>query len=160
MNIRRVGAWSATVAVATGIAASSCSSKPAEVDTSRTVELIASLKQRSLPGLPDPLTPEKAIEIEKWRTGPGGWFVEKGCFACHDVSVYGIKNPAPVGPDLALAVEDVQARFGMPLEEFFKAPVGTMTIVLSQMIVLSPEEKAVAIEKLKEANRAHKNAKK
>ena len=110
--------------------------------------------------MPDPLTPEKAIEIEKWRTGPGGWFVEKGCFACHDVSVYGIKNAAPVGPDLALAVEDVQARFGMPVEEFFKAPVGTMTIVLSQLIVLTPEEKAIAIEKLKEANRAYKNAQK
>jgi hypothetical protein len=145
----RMSVWAASV-FAAAVFAARCSSGP---DTSATTALIAELKQKSLPGMPDPLTPEKALEIERWRTGPGGWFVQKGCFACHDVSVYGIKSNAGMGPDLAQAVDDVKSRFGMPLEEFLKQPVGTMTVVLTQMIPLTPEEKTVALEKLLEANR-------
>jgi hypothetical protein len=139
--------------VASVTSSSRCSSGEPEIDTSATAALVASLRQRSLPGMPDPLTPEKAVEIEKWRTGPGGFFVQKGCFACHDVSVYGIKSAAPAGPDLAIAVEDVKSRFGMSLEEFFQTPIGTMSVVLSQMLALSPEDKALAIEKMREAHR-------
>jgi hypothetical protein len=135
--------------------AAGCSSGASEgrVDTKATEELVASLKARSLPGLPDPLTPEKAVELEKLRTGPGGFFVQKGCFACHDVSVYGIKSGASVGPDLSIAVDDVRSRFGMSLEDFFAAPVGTMSVVLTQMIPLSPEEKGQAMEHLRAAHR-------
>lgn len=158
MNVRWIGVtalgaiWSVMIA---------CSSEPAkqEVDTAPTVALIASLKAKSLPGLPDPLTPEKALEIEKHRTGPGGFFIEKGCFACHDVSVYGIKSVAAVGPDLSIAVDDVQSRFGMSLDQFFEAPVGTMSVVLTQMVVLTPEEKALAKTKLREAHAEHQRQK-
>jgi len=134
----------------------SCSSgKSSEPDTSATVELVAALKQRSIPGLPDPLTHEKAVEIERMRTGPGGWFVQKGCFACHSVSVYGVTSVTQTGPDLSTAVEDVKSRFGKPIEEFLKEPVGTMTFVLSSYIPLTPEEKAVALQKLREAYAEH-----
>lgn len=158
MNVRWIGvtALGAIWSVMIG-----CSSEPAtpEVNTEPTVALIASLKAKSLPGLPDPLTPEKAIEIEKHRTGPGGFFIEKGCFACHDVSVYGIKSAAAVGPDLSIAVEDVQSRFGMSLDQFFETPVGTMSVVLTQMVVLTPEEKALAKTKLREAYAEHQRRK-
>ena len=47
----------------------------------------------------------------------------------------------------------------MSLEEFLQAPIGTMSVVLSQMIVLSPEEKALALEKLREAHREFESRK-
>lgn len=152
MHVRGIGLMAMGAILAMATACSSGASPEKAIDTAPTVELIASLKARSVPGLPDPLTPEKAVEIEKLRRGPGGFFVQKGCFACHDVSAYGIKSVAAVGPDLSIAVNDVQSRFGMSLEEFFAAPVGTMSVVLSQMIVLSPEEKTLAMEKLRSAN--------
>ncbi|HEX2756892.1 MAG TPA: hypothetical protein VHP60_00160, partial [Thermoanaerobaculia bacterium] len=55
------------------------------------------------------------------------------------------------GPDLSTAVEDVQSRFGRTLDDFLREPTGTMSVVLSRQIVLTPEEKAVAIGKLREA---------
>ena len=155
MNVR----WSGVTALGAILSMLiACSSEP-QTNTDATVALIASLKAKSLPGLPDPLTPEKALELEKQRTGPGGFFIEKGCFACHDVSVYGIKSTAAVGPDLSIAVEDVQSRFGMSLDQFFEAPVGTMSVVLTQMIVLTPEEKAVAKTRLREAHAEHERRK-
>jgi hypothetical protein len=117
----------------------------------RSSELIAALKQRSIPGLPAILTPEQAVEIERARTGPGGWFVETGCFACHNVSVYGVKSYSQIGPDLSTAVEDVKSRFGKNLDEFWREPAGTMMMVRSQMIKLSPDEEALALQKLKAA---------
>jgi len=154
MHVRWIGVAALGAILSVLIA---CSAGPGkdEINTAPTVALIASLKAKSLPGLPDPLTPEKALEIEKHRTGPGGFFIEKGCFACHDVSVYGIKSAAAVGPDLSIAVDDVQARFGLSLDQFFEAPVGTMSVVLTQMIVLTPEEKATAKTKLREAHAAY-----
>lgn len=86
----------------------------------------------------------------------GAWFVETGCSQCHAVSVYGVQPQAQIGPDLALAAEDVQTRFGVTLEEFFENPSGTMALVLSSQIQLSPEQKKVAIEKLHKAFEAHK----
>lgn len=88
----------------------------------------------------------------------GQWFVETGCSQCHAVSVYGVKPPAEIGPDLALAVEDVQTRFGVSLEEFLENPSGTMALVLSSQIQLTPEQKKVALEKLHQAFEAHKAA--
>jgi hypothetical protein len=46
----------------------------------------------------------------------------------------------------------VKARFGVPLEEFLASPSGTMAIVLSTQIQLTPEQKQIAIGKLKEAH--------
>ena len=88
----------------------------------------------------------------------GEWFVKTGCAKCHSVSVYGVKPEAEIGPDLAIAVEDVQTRFGVELEEFFDNPSGTMALVLSSQIQLTDEEKKVAIRKLHEAFEAHQKA--
>src|SRR5690349_15307780 len=44
------------------------------------------------------------------ESGPGGWFVKTGCVKCHSVSVYDLKSETNIGPDLAIAAEDVKAR--------------------------------------------------
>ena len=85
------------------------------------------------------------------RTGPGAWFVQTGCFVCHSISVLGVKSPAQIGPDLSNAVEDVQSRFGRTIDDFLREPTGTMAVVLSRQIVLTPEQKAIAVTKLREA---------
>ena len=96
-------------------------------------------------------TPEELAAEERMRTGPGGWFVQTGCFVCHSISVFGVKSPAQIGPDLSNAVEDVQSRFGRTIDDFLREPTGTMSVVLSRQIILTPEQKAVAIEKLRAA---------
>ena len=85
------------------------------------------------------------------KTGPGGWFVQTGCFVCHSISALGVKSPAQIGPDLSTAVEDVQSRFGVTLDDFLANPTGTMSVVLSRQIILTPEQKQVAVQKLREA---------
>lgn len=117
----------------------------------RSQELVTALKKQNIPALPDTLTDEQAKSIDVARSGPGGWFVERGCFACHSVSVYGINAASQMGPDLSNAVADVQSRFGKTIDEFWAEPVGTMMMVRSGMIKLSPEEQAVGLEKLKAA---------
>ena len=92
-------------------------------------------------------------------TGPGAWFVKTGCFVCHNVTSLGVKSPAQIGPDLSTAVEDVQSRFGRTLDDFLREPTGTMAVVLSRQIILSPEEKAVAVGKLREAYAEHEKQK-
>jgi cbb3-type cytochrome oxidase cytochrome c subunit len=111
------------------------------------------LPAQYLAGAPrtDTPTPEQAAAEERMRTGPGGWFVQTGCFVCHSISVLGVKSPAQIGPDLSNAVEDVQSRFGRTIDDFLREPTGTMSVVLSRQIILSPEQKAVAIGKLREA---------
>jgi len=79
---------------------------------------------------------------------PGAWFFQKGCTACHSISVYNHQSPSAIGPDLALAVEDTPRRFGRPVEDFLKAPVGTMALVLSSRIHLTDEERDEAIHQL------------
>ena len=37
------------------------------------------------------------------------------------------------------------------MDDFLKAPTGTMAVVLSRQIILSPEERVVAVQKLREA---------
>jgi cytochrome c2 len=101
--------------------------------------------------LVDKPTPEEAAAEERMRTGPGGWFVQTGCFVCHSISSLGIKSPAQIGPDLSNAVEDVQSRFGRTIDDFLRAPTGTMSVVLSRQIILTPEQKTTAIAKLREA---------
>jgi cytochrome c2 len=96
-------------------------------------------------------TPEQAAEEERMRTGPGAWFVETGCATCHSIQVYGVRAPAQIGPDLSNAVEDVQSRFGRTIDDFLREPTGTMSVVLSRQIILTPEQKAIAVQKLREA---------
>jgi cytochrome c551/c552 len=111
-----------------------------------------------VPGLPrtDPQTPEEKEQERRMQEGPGAWFVKTGCFVCHSISVYGVVSPAQIGPDLSTAVEDVQTRFGRTLDDFLREPTGTMSVVLSRQIVLSPEEKAFAVQKLHEAFAEHR----
>jgi len=106
-----------------------------------------------VPGTPhtDPQTIEEKSAEAAMKTGPGAWFVKTGCFVCHSVAALGVKSPAQIGPDLSTAVDDVQSRFGRTVDDFLAAPTGTMSVVLSRQIILTPAEKAVAIEKLREA---------
>lgn len=96
-------------------------------------------------------TPEELAKEKQMETGEGAFFVKKTCFICHSVSTLGIESATNIGPDLANAAADVQARFGRTLEDFLAAPTGTMAVVLSTQIHLTPEERAEAISKLKAA---------
>jgi cytochrome c2 len=106
-----------------------------------------------VPSVPrtDPRTPDEVVAEERMKSGPGAWFVSTGCFVCHSIKVFGITSPAQIGPDLSNAVEDVQSRFGRTIDDFLAAPTGTMSVVLSRQIILTPEQKQVAIGKLREA---------
>lgn len=94
-------------------------------------------------------TPEELAKEREMMSGPGAFFVQKTCFICHSVSTLGIESAAKIGPDLADAVADVPRRFGIPLESFLASPTGTMSVVLSTQIRLTPEEKQTVIERLK-----------
>jgi len=120
--------------------------------------LVMSWRRASLPasyvaGTPrsDPQSPEEKKAEEEMKTGPGAWFVQTGCFVCHSIGALGVRSPAQIGPDLSTAVEDVQKRFGKTLDDFIANPTGTMSVVLSRQIILTDEQKAVAIQKLREA---------
>lgn len=80
----------------------------------------------------------------------GSIFERKGCQQCHSISAFGIKSATEVGPDLTNAYDDVQTRFGVKLDEFLAAPTGTMQMVLSSMIKLTPAERDSIIHILKE----------
>jgi hypothetical protein len=123
----------------------------------RKVELPA----RYLAGAPetDPQTPQEIEEEKRMLTGPGAWFVKTGCFICHNVSSLGVKSPAQIGPDLSIAVEDVQARFGRTIDDFLRKPTGTMSVVLTRQIILTPPELEVAIQKVREAYAEHQKQK-
>jgi cytochrome c2 len=128
--------------------------------------LVLSWKRSDLPaaylaGAPrtDTPTPEQAAEEERMRVGPGAWFVQTGCFVCHSISVFGVRSPAQIGPDLSTAVEDVQSRFGRTIDDFLREPTGTMSVVLSRQIVLTPDQKATAVQKLREAFAEHQKLK-
>jgi hypothetical protein len=107
----------------------------------------------------DPQTPEEIQEEKRMLTGPGAWFVKTGCFICHNVSSLGVKSPAQIGPDLSIAVEDVQARFGRTVDDFLRSPTGTMSVVLSRQIILTPAELETAIQKVREAYAEHQKRK-
>jgi cbb3-type cytochrome oxidase cytochrome c subunit len=120
--------------------------------------LVLSWRKSSVPaeflhGAPrtDAVTPEEAETERQMRTGPGAWFVKTGCFVCHSISAFGVRSPAQIGPDLSRAVEDVQARFGKTIDDFLRAPTGTMSVVLSRQIILSPAQKEEAIRMLRSA---------
>lgn len=77
------------------------------------------------------------------------FFTQKGCIQCHSNSTLGIVSPTNKGPDLALAYEDVQKRFGTSLENFLRNPTGTMQTVLTTQIKLTDPEKEKAVRLLK-----------
>jgi cytochrome c551/c552 len=112
---------------------------------------------RYLAGAPrtDPRSAEELAAEEAMKTGPGRWFVDTGCFVCHSVAALGVKSPAQIGPDLSTAVEDTQSRFGLTVDAFLANPTGTMSVVLSRQIILTPEQKQVAVQKLREAFAEH-----
>ena len=106
--------------------------------------------------------PQTVAELEaevRMKSGPGAWFVKTGCFVCHSVKAFGVTSPAQIGPDLSTAVEDVQARLGRTIDDFLREPTGTMSVVLSRQIILSPEDKQVAMAKLREAFAEHQRQK-
>jgi cytochrome c2 len=107
----------------------------------------------------DPQTADEKAREEQMKTGPGAWFVKTGCFVCHSVSALGVKSPAQIGPDLSTAVEDTQSRFGRTVDDFLRAPTGTMAVVLSRQIILSEAQKKEAVEKLREAFAEHQRQK-
>lgn len=85
-------------------------------------------------------------------------FLEKGCPQCHTISALGIKSAAEIGPDLTFAYADVQSRFNVKLEEFLRNPTGTMQVVLSSQITLSPEERDSVVHILKALHEDAKEA--
>ena len=107
----------------------------------------------------DAQTADERRSEEEMRTGPGAWFVKTGCFVCHSVSAFGVKSPAQIGPDLSTAVEDVQSRFGKTIDDFLAAPTGTMSVVLSRQIVLTPDQKQEAVRHLRAAFEEHQRHK-
>jgi len=93
---------------------------------------------------------ERAL-FAKMLTGPGAWFVQTGCYRCHDVAAMDVKSPTPIGPDLSTAAEDTARRFSMPIDAFIRNPVGTMRAVLARQIMLTPEQKEEAVRQLRAA---------
>ena len=110
-----------------------------------------------LPGaiLADKPTPEEKERERMMLEGDGRFFVEKTCFICHDVSSFGIVSATKIGPDLALATDDVQRRFGRTLDDFLHNPSGTMSVVLSRQIHLTPEEVNEAVRLIDRAYEVH-----
>jgi cytochrome c551/c552 len=110
-----------------------------------------------IPGvqLRDVPTQAEAETEQRMLQGEGAFFVKKGCFTCHAVTSLGIDSAAKIGPDLSIAVTDVQSRFGRPLDDFLMNPTGTMSVVLSTQIPLTVEERRQAIELLKLAYQRH-----
>jgi hypothetical protein len=128
--------------------------------------LVMSWRKVELPaayvrGVPrtDPQTPTEIEEERRMLTGPGAWFVKTGCFICHNVTSLGVKSPAQIGPDLSIAVEDVQSRFGRTVDDFLRKPTGTMSVVLARQIILTPEQLETAIQKVREAYAEHQRQK-
>ncbi len=107
----------------------------------------------------DPQSEAEREEERRMKEGPGAWFVKTGCFVCHSIAALGVKSPAQIGPDLSTAVEDTQKRFGRTIDDFLREPTGTMAVVLTRQIVLSTDEKAVAVQKLREAFAEHERQK-
>jgi hypothetical protein len=83
-----------------------------------------------------------AMQPDSVRANPRAQiFLTKGCPQCHKISKLGVVAQIEAGPDLALAYEDVRSRFNTSLDSFLAAPTGTMQIVLSSQIRLSPTER-------------------
>jgi mono/diheme cytochrome c family protein len=124
--------------------------------------LVMSWKRNTVPAhyipgvqLRDVPTPEEVETEQRMLQGEGAFFVKKGCFTCHAVTSLGIESASKIGPDLSIAVVDVQSRFGRTLDDFLMEPTGTMSVVLSTQIPLTTEERQQAIQLLKLAYQRH-----
>jgi len=110
-------------------------------------------------GAADPATAEAAVlspgAPASQAEAASTWLTETGCSRCHAVSSLGVTSVGQMGPDLSTAVEDVPKRFGTSLEQFLDHPKGTMSIVLSSQIVLTPVQRAQALAHLVTAHREH-----
>ena len=85
-------------------------------------------------------------------------FLTKGCPQCHAISAYQVVSPTNAGPDLTQAAADVRSRFNTSLDSFMYQPTGTMQIVLSSMIQLSPAERDSIIKLLRELSHSNTGA--
>lgn len=103
----------------------------------------------------DPQSADEKETERRMKEGPGAWFVKTGCFVCHSISALGVRSPAQIGPDLSTAVEDTQTRFGRTVDDFLREPTGTMAVVLSRQIILTPDQKAEAVRMLRAAFEEH-----
>jgi hypothetical protein len=106
----------------------------------------------------DPQPQEERRLAAEMEQGPGGWFVKTGCYTCHPVSVFGVKSPTPIGPDLSTAADDAERRFSRPIDVFVRNPVGTMKAVFARQFMLSPAQKDEAIRQLRAAYAAYEAA--
>jgi hypothetical protein len=106
----------------------------------------------------DPQPEEEQRLAAEMQKGPGGWFVRTGCYTCHPVSVFGVKSPTPIGPDLSTAAADAERRFSLPIDAFVRNPVGTMKAVFARQFMLSPAQKDEAIRELRAAYSAYEAA--
>lgn len=86
--------------------------------------------------------PLVAMQSEAARHDPRAQiFLTKGCPQCHPITKLQIVSPTSVGPDLSIAFNDVRQRFSTSLDSFLASPTGTMQIVFSAQIKLSPAER-------------------
>lgn len=131
--------------------------------------LMLSWKQKALPrqyylqalqALADVPTPEELERERRMREGEGAFFVDKGCFVCHSVSVFGVESAAAIGPDLSEAAENVPRKVGKTIDQFFLEPIGTMSAVLGGQVFLTDAEKRRVVELLKLANEKAKKQEK
>jgi cbb3-type cytochrome oxidase cytochrome c subunit len=113
-----------------------------------------------LPGaiLRDVPTAQEVEDERRMSTGPGAFFVTKGCYICHSISGYQIKSATDIGPDLTKAYEDTNRRFGRALDDFLMRPQGTMAVVLSAQIKLTDAERRQAIQLLTDVYRQQAQA--
>ena len=103
-------------------------------------------KERPAGGAPAsgqaPPNPLIAMQSPAARNDPRAQiFLTKGCPQCHPITKLQIVSPTSVGPDLSIAFHDVRQRFNTTLDSFLTSPTGTMQIVLSGQITLSPAER-------------------
>ena len=96
----------------------------------------AELQKLKIPTIPKKLNAAQIAMVEKAWDGPAKFFVQRGCIACHNISIHDIKGLTTIGPDLSIAVEDVKTRFGRTVEDFLDKPQGTMQMVLGDLIKL------------------------
>jgi hypothetical protein len=82
-------------------------------------------------------------------------FLTKGCPQCHAISALQVVSPTSAGPDLTVAATDVRSRFNTSLDSFMQQPTGTMQIVLSSMIQLTPAERDSIVKLLRELNHSN-----
>lgn len=83
--------------------------------------------------------------------GEGRIFIQRGCVQCHSISALNVQGGA-VGPDLSKAYTEVQAKHGIPIQQFLKKPnSAVMSGVLGDR-PLTPDEYNAVLAALKAAS--------